>query len=110
MPCMAQRVGSTLTACCTTAGNNSSGYQQPPSSAITMPSMMLSPLAWPSVLTNAPIATPMAEAASAEAVRMTARAAGECPQFSFITKMPNITSNSICTSAQNTAASSVPSR
>ena len=34
-----------LTAVWTKAGNSSIGYQQPPSSAITMPSMMLNPLA-----------------------------------------------------------------
>ena len=44
MPCIAQVVGSILTALRTTCGNSSMGYQQPPIRAITMPSMMLRPV------------------------------------------------------------------
>ena len=99
---MAQVVGRTLTRLCTVCGNISSGYQQPPNRAMTMPVIMLNPLACPSVLTKVPNVVPSAAAASAPQTIMTANARGWLPQFSFMIKIPKRINNDICTSAVTT--------
>src|SRR5450759_3526263 len=65
IPRMAQVVGKICTPVRTAWGKSSIGYQQPPRRAMTMPSMMLKPLAWLSVLTNVPRVVPNAAAALA---------------------------------------------
>ena len=57
-----------------------------------------------------PMVVPKAAAARAEANKSTNNARGSRPQFSFITRIPNPISTSICTSAMATCPAIVPSR
>ena len=74
-----------------------------------MPSMMLIPLAWLSVLTNVPIIVPMATAARPKASNTASSAPGG-PQLTFITSAPKPTRISICTIPMPYCPVIVPSR